>query len=978
MIHEQLMSLSEEIHKMDDSLNELRKKATSFLLQYVDNYEQVYFLSQLHSSKVVVDNLKVWKATADNAVYNMSSRLENILSIKDIPSPVEKPERFTEYIKKNIKRLGKTETAKLEALCKTFSEIEEQSSFWEWPFDVDGFEKAFEKLRAEAPTCISLEKIPMGYEWSDKGAINVPIFVEWQGQGGKPNFRLFSNDYERLETLVATLLVAFPVGKMRVSFVDLGFTREIAILKNKLHKSLVEQYILDESDFAKWVTQKSRQLQTSFAEIGDVVEYNMQNGIIHGNYELCVLCIPSGLRKEVSASLQQLIRQGHHLGLYFAIVETDAMKPCLDDGFITFAYDNYPDCLSSSEGKNRLFAGLGAELEKEKTALKQKEQIRKLEANQKVQDVTYKDATKEFAVEMGANDNGQVVNLTFESPHLLVLGKTGSGKSNFLHLLLTKSMLKYSPETLNFYLMDMKPGGVELADYRDIPHVNTLVADPGDSSINVEFLQRIKDQVEQRARKMQKAGVRDLLSYNARNPQKVLPRIVILIDEFQSLFDRKKYPDLSMLLEVESLLSDILAKGRSYGINVVLATQTLMGTQIPESVAKIEKQYFLKAETFDMGDIRMFVRNVQEELLAGIGSHGAFSVNNSKGTIETFLPDLLLDNESRSLTESLEAIRNKCRKYEVNGNGTVYYSVTQLECPDMCSGLEDAYYGDFPEVSLGRSVEINSQNVTVRFEDTKGQNLLVVGINERGRFCIEEGGKWQGLRILLVSLLSLLHYSRKQGEEARFVLLLNSPDIKPGTKAYDYLENLRDNYGVEIIRSVGEQLDFVEKLYDRAKASLTGQPLYVFVEGQDYYRLDRELKNEDTVGTVNQSEESKLFSFGNKPFGVSANQKLTVRDAWTYILENGPMYRIYTIWQIQNFERFIVESSVVRRYFQNIAILYNATLRPINFKITNDIDFKRLDYTNERLRMCLFDGIDVNVMAPYQLPYMDELEEFIN
>ena len=142
MIHEQLISLSEEIHKMDDSLNELRKKAISFLLQYVDNYEQVYFLSQLHSSKVVVDNQKVWKATADNAAYNMSSRLESIFSIKDIPCPVEKPKRFTEYIKQNIKRLGKTEMAKLETLCKTFFEIEEKSSFWEWPFVVDGFEKA--------------------------------------------------------------------------------------------------------------------------------------------------------------------------------------------------------------------------------------------------------------------------------------------------------------------------------------------------------------------------------------------------------------------------------------------------------------------------------------------------------------------------------------------------------------------------------------------------------------------------------------------------------------------------------------------------------------------------------------------------------------------------------------------------------------------------------------------------------------------
>ena len=46
--------------------------------------------------------------------------------------------------------------------------------------------------------------------------------------------------------------------------------------------------------------------------------------------------------------------------------------------------------------------------------------------------------------------------------------------------------------------------------------------------------------------------------------------------------------------------------------------------------------------------------------------------------------------------------------------------------------------------------------------------------------------------------------------------------------------------------------------------------------------------------------------------------------------------------------------------------------------MTEDIDFKRLDASRDRLRMCLFDGIDVNVIAPYQIPYEDEIEDIIN
>ena len=67
-----------------------------------------------------------------------------------------------------------------------------------------------------------------------------------------------------------------------------------------------------------------------------------------------------------------------------------------------------------------------------------------------------------------------------------------------------------------------------------------------------------------------------------------------------------------------------------------------------------------------------------------------------------------------------------------------------------------------------------------------------------------------------------------------------------------------------------------------------------------------------------------------------------------------------------------------RGYFQNVAILYNNNLRPSSFKITEDIDFKRLNPTNDRLRMCIFDGIEVKVIAPYQIPYLEEIDEFIN
>ena len=975
-----------EINSSTKQLQELKMTILSFIQKWLNNYEIIYQLKTLEGKTGINadEKTKIWRATEEQIDSESTERLRDILNPSSIPCPVERPQQFRNYILANLERFGKTEKQKIKELRRELNTLISKSPIISRPIlDSVPTDEAFRMLRQDAETRVALQEFPVNFDLQqlttgngDTQNIWIPTAELWQGEGGKYNFVIDANGYDVLDRLVATLFLSFPIGRMKISIIDLDFNRELAAMKNRLHKVFVNQYILDEGTLANYLNKRNQQLQKTFADVGDAVEHNLQTGAIEVPYELCVINgLPTSMRHDTEANLRQLIRQGHRAGIYFAVFNTPQQQSFIsDDGFIVLGNGENPAPLFNSKQRHELLMMLNDEVGSEVQRQQQAAAYKRRQDKQQQLAQPFDDATKSFSVILGYNTHNLEACFTLDSPHALVLGKTGSGKSNFLHLLLTGCMLKYSPDTLHFYLMDMKPGGVELADYRNMPHVSTLVADPGDPPINVEFLQSIREQIDIRARKMQKAGVRDLPGYNMRNPDKKLPRIVMLIDEFQSLFDRKKYTDLSMILEVESLLSDILAKGRSYGIHAILSTQTLMGTKIPESVAKIEKQYFLKADTFDMGDIRMFVRDVPEKELEGMKSHEAFSVDNSTHKNQYFMPELLLDEESQSLHDRLNAIMEKCRKQKVSDAKSVYYSVTLLECPELAEGLGEIYYSDYPEVSLGRSIEINSNNVSVRLENAKGQNLLITGVNERGRFCTEEGGKWQGLRILLTSLISLLHYSKSLHVNARFILLQNSPDLKPGTKGYKYIQELKASGNIEIYRGVEEQLSVVESLLERVKDGQEGQMTFVFIEGQDYYRLDRELRVSDDTSR----EETKLFSFGSKPFGGAGGQKQTVREAWLKILEDGPLYGIHTVWQVQNFERFLTDAPSSRRYFQNMAFLYNNTLRPVSFKMTEDIDFKRLDASNERLRMCLFDGIDVNVMAPYQIPYEDEIEEVIN
>ena len=979
--------LIEGIRWVCDDFSLTKEHVIRFIMKFLTNYEAVYQLKKIEGNDPISLE-KIWEATDGQFLSSdCDEDLEELFVPSQMPCPIQNPQQFKNYILEKLNQYTRNKKNEIEELKKEFEEAIGKCSFIERPIYASASpEHIFITLREESSSRICLSEIPVKYEteeWEtsmgESQTIWVPQMEKWQTGDGVHNFTIESGSYDALESLVATLLLSFPIGKLKITIVDMELSHELAMLKNGLNDAFISQYILNDTDFVNWLKTKTVQLQKTFSDVGDIVDFNLQRKEITQPYELCIINgLPLSLRHDSESSLMQLIRQGYRAGIYFVVCKSSNTDNLLDvDNYISLEYNENPSPLFDKEQRRKLISLLNNEVGNEKKRQQDVAIARQQQNKQQQYSQEFEDATQDLSVVLGYDGKDQEYIFTLDSPHALILGKTGSGKSNFLHLLLTGSMLKYSPDTLHFYLMDMKPGGVELADYRDMPHVSTLVADPGDAPINVEFLRSVKEQIEIRARRMQKAGVRDLQGYNMRNPDKKLPRIVMLIDEFQSLFDRKKYTDLSMMMEVESLLSDILAKGRSYGIHAILSTQTLMGTQIPESVAKIEKQYFLKSDTFDMGDIRMFVRDVPEKELEEMRSHEAFSVDNAKHVFQYFMPDLLLDEESHSLQDRLFAVLEKCEKYQVKSAKSVYYSVTQLECPELAEGLAEmySYYSDYPEVSLGRSIEISSLNVSVRLENAKGQNLLITGVNERGRFCTEEGGKWQGLRILLTSLISLLHYSKSQHIDARFIFLLNNIDLKPGTKGYSYIQELKEVGDIELYRGAEEQLNVVEGLLEQVKNGREGQMTFVFVEGQDYYRLDRELR---VSNDSSKEEEARLFSFGSKPFGGAGGQKQTVRDAWLKILEDGPLYGIHTIWQVQNFERFLTDAPSSRRYFQNMVFLYNNTLRPVSFKMTEDIDFKRLDATSERLRMCLFDGIDVNVIAPYQIPYEDEIEEVIN
>ncbi len=154
-----------------------------------------------------------------------------------------------------------------------------------------------------------------------------------------------------------------------------------------------------------------------------------------------------------------------------------------------------------------------------------------------------------------------------KTPHLLIAGSTGAGKSVCVNSMLLSILYKRSPEQVKLVLVD--PKVVELKLYNDIPHLLTpVITEPKRA---LQSLQYCLCEMERRYALLDGMGVRNIISYNKKIAEKriateKLPYIVVIIDEFADLM-------ATTGKELEQTIARLAAMSRAVGIHLVLATQ---------------------------------------------------------------------------------------------------------------------------------------------------------------------------------------------------------------------------------------------------------------------------------------------------------------------------------------------------------------------------------------------------------------------
>ena len=177
-------------------------------------------------------------------------------------------------------------------------------------------------------------------------------------------------------------------------------------------------------------------------------------------------------------------------------------------------------------------------------------------------------------VTLGKNIMGKPIYCEInKTPHLLVAGSTGSGKSVCINSIITSILMRTKPEEVKLVLVD--PKKVELSMYNGVPHLLTpVVSDPRKAN---NVLKKIVSEMERRYDVFEASGTKNIAGYNAyvekknKNTDeagqiKKMPFIVVIIDELADLM-------LVAAKEVEDSIMRITQMARAAGIHLIVATQ---------------------------------------------------------------------------------------------------------------------------------------------------------------------------------------------------------------------------------------------------------------------------------------------------------------------------------------------------------------------------------------------------------------------
>ncbi|GAA8617243.1 FtsK/SpoIIIE domain-containing protein [Helicobacter pylori] len=352
-----------------------------------------------------------------------------------------------------------------------------------------------------------------------------------------------------------------------------------------------------------------------------------------------------------------------------------------------------------------------------KAYYRQKKEVkRELKDLQRDKEFWTKSSQYEVSVPVGWDINHKEVcfEIGNEQNHTLICDHSGSGKSNFLHVLIQNLAFYYAPNEVQLFLLDYKEG-VEFNAYTDpiLEHAR-LVSVASSVGFGMSFLSWLCDEIKKRSELFKQFNVKDLSDY--RKHEK-MARLIVVVDEFQVLFSDNKSTKA-----VEGHLNTLLKKGRSYGVHLVLATQTMRGTDInPSFKAQIANRIALHMDAED--STKILDDDVAREIQK---PEGIFNNNGGHQKYHTKMSIPKAPDDFKSFLTKIHAEFNQRNLAPIDRK--IYNGETPLKMPNILKANE-------MRLHLGKKVDYEQKDLIVEFESNES-HLLVVSQDLNARIAL--------------------------------------------------------------------------------------------------------------------------------------------------------------------------------------------------------------------------------------------------
>ena len=700
-----------------------------------------------------------------------------------------------------------------------------------------------------------------------------------------------------MQMVMARLLTTLPAGRVRFTIIDpigrgenfAGFMHladhDDALIGGRIwtEQDQIEQRLADMTEHMETVIQKY--LRNEYETID---QYNAQAGELAEPYRVLVIAdFPTGFEGDAAKRLASIASSGARCGVY-TLVLRDLRQP-LPTGAHLDELEHHSVNIMREEGKfvlkDEIFGLFPLKLDAppaEDTLMRILDIVGQAAKAAKRVELPFdsiapddarfwsQSSSDELAVPVGRSGATKLQYVRLGrgvAQHLLIAGKTGSGKSTLLHAMVTNLAMWYSPDEVEFYLVDFKKG-VEFKTYatHNLPHARAIAVE-SDREFGLSVLQRLDAELTRRGNLYRKVGTQDLAAYRQSPGAVRMPRTLLMIDEFQEFFSE----DDKLAQDAGVLLDRLVRQGRAFGIHVLLGSQTIGGSSglarstIGQMAVRVALQTSEADSQLILGDNNSAARLLSRPGEAIYNDAGGLPENNSPFQV-AWLPDakreIYLDRvHQRAVAAGIEN-REPTIVFEGNAAADVKRNKRLAELIDA-----PAYPASPPATFafLGDPVAIKDPSA-VTFRRQAGANVLIVGQQDDG-----------ALALMTISMISLA--TQQAPGKAIFYVMDGTPADSPLVGVFDRVKEALP-HEVKLIeyRQIAEAIDELAKEKDRRQSGGDADPpsIYVFVYGLQRYRMLR------------KSEDSFSFSAeGDKP---PASDK-----QFAELLREGPAMGLHTI-----------------------------------------------------------------------------------